>query len=276
MSLTDTELLNDYPCAVLHPTLKGCYFLLTWYSEDKQNSIILAKTQKGIINTFSSVLASTSEADPKEFFHVEVVSPPLDLKLAYAKQAYSHEINIFKDWVVRVLMMINKRPDYIKNCTRFKGNPQYYEGLTPHKWCVKEHLECLNCYRGFSFDAEALFELKKTKYREMTKTSFLKQSMGLSLAPEADPTQKLFAVVGDFGHHRPGMKLIEVTKEGVPSGCLFFCHAEELSIPRQITQKVKEAEKARKEKEAIRLKIIRAEQDKKQLAEIQQYEEFFF
>lgn len=246
-------LVEKFPTLVMVPQAREC-FLLQWYEEYEGNQVILASTEVNAVSMFKRTFQKHSGVEPVKFFRAKFVSPPLDLQVADAQQAYDNMVTNFKSYLSWAAKDLPKGHGFPK-C-------KYHDPELKSR-----HIGCTvkDCYGGVIVDEVRFLELCWAEHDRTTSEALSKRNKKTqypmpSQAPE--PTLgPVYVAMANYGHHCSGLTLNEIGSTDYrgfgSTEYLFFFQGEELSGPKEITDFIEADKKAEKEREAQAAKAFK-------------------
>lgn len=271
MKLEDhIDILKEYPFKVQYPRGGSLYFLIWWTDYDRGHALA-ASSEERIETMLRRVYAKEgSSVKLLDFRHAEIVAPPPEVKRLWALGKLNDDLNQFRWYVGTLFRTASSKDDPVKKdavrckvyCDKYSPPEEQAERAKQDK----DHSSCINCFGGWlpkGHTVESLYLLKRFEPRRFPGTREIqnrppdpkrKDPFFESIAPEADPKRKLYALAQHFGDHSSGLMVEEVGFEDDLSHrfpVTFFFHGEKLKIPERFLdiQKTARADRAREEKE---------------------------
>jgi hypothetical protein len=263
------DILKEYPFKVSYPK-GGSLYLLVWWTQWDRGHALAASGEESIERMLRQVyLREGPEVKLLDYRLAEVVSPPLELRRAYAYGKMVEDVDNFR-WFVGHLFQQAQNNPVKKEATRCKEYRSRWPREEGEVNTDKDHSQCLNCFSGWipkAHTVESLYLLRRHEPRHVGSPGFRlgdAKPTFESEAPEADPSKPLYALSQHFGNHADGLKVDDVTKDDDgkwPYGphlhlapVTFFFHGEKLDIPKQFTALAKTAKRDYEREEAAKKK----------------------
>lgn len=245
----------------------GKHYLLCWWTHDEQHHLIVAKSQESAEKAFASVLQEHSDAEPRDFLQVDIVSPSQKYCEVYAKNQLDKEIGTFWSqftWMVRDYEEeTGKFPTKLRKCSSFVS--KYSDEDNGGQPVIEDehHYNCANCHERL-LPVEGTFESVYLQHRDAYLALHYSSPPKTvkSRAPLQDHILPLYSIITDFGYHQKGLVFnSEVDIEYMRDEYLFFYQS-----PRQADRKAIDAayflhEENWKAKDEARSKKFREEQE---------------
>lgn len=207
---------QDHPLKVYYP-LGGVHYILRWWKYNEQHQVLMAKSQQSLENLAIQVIKNDFDCKLKEYFQVEMVSPPKFYALKAKIQKYEQDVLNFMmqvSWQMKeVIKSGRKIPDLFEICQN------YYD---PDGGSFEEdenHICCKNCFEGLRLNNVSSQEFYEKYIEEWTKLfdySPSPSSEGFySQGREVKPDEILWEAQADLGHHCEGIEFAKVDFEYV-------------------------------------------------------------
>lgn len=274
----------------------GEHKLLMWYEHNEGNHILVAKTEKALLETWVGVYAKEDGGlEPKEFWDVTIVDPPASIIKDIAMENYRRSVDWFKWYIYNHVASEVRdqgkplRPGFWK-CTDYKCRG-YEEGDEdwddrPTEEDDPNHGSCANCREGLnsSYPFETNHDLLIDWW--MTESPERHYSLQKVDAPHEKPVFSegregaLHVVSMDSGHHRPGVGIKESNSyyndEGqphFPKEILFwFQGIKRDRVPKDFVEITKIWEKGRKQRQKETFKKYEDEKRARERKELAVFE----
>lgn len=265
----------------------GPHILLGWYERNEGNHLFVARTVKSLEIMVRGLLAKEPDAELTKQYVGNIVLPPDDLRRKVETARYDHDVKSFKHWFLFEAKKYQERighlPKGLEPCAVYISryyDPENPEDSPPDDYEVENHSSCLNCdgdrviYTG---DYRDLFEAKGKLYNDGYPKTWKTPRPVLEGLP-ADPGLPLLVVTGDFGPHRGGTLLEEVSDHHVTSTWNYthsypncFFQGTEVEVDpalKAVVAQYQDAQKARKEMAKAVVTARRQGQDIQQMARL--------
>ena len=288
------DVLKEWPFKVSCPK-GGTLHLLVWWTPWDRGHALAASSEDRIEHMLRLVyLKEGPEVELRDYRLATVVSPPLELRLAYSRGRLMEDVDNFRWFVGSLFRQAQAKDQPVKKeatrCAEYRSRWPREEGEVNGD---KDHSQCLNCFGGWlpkNHTVESLYLLRRNEPRYIGKNMSWAVSRKKpvetffeSTAPEADPNLVLYALAQHFGDHADGLKIdkIEKDEDGKwPFGAhlhhapfSFFFHGEKLEVPKRFlslattakqdhareeaAKKKKHADERRKENEDANARLLR-------------------
>lgn len=210
--------MERYPLRVHYP-YGGRHFMLRWHAYDEGHIIILARSERGIKESFGAVLRAHGGVTVKEYVEIDIIAPRLEYREAYARAMFDRDMSCFWSWVAHSAESYSEKNDGrmhpgLAACTNYvsmyppeEGEPEAV-GDTRHTFCkncecgiipkngtpISEYLRLRDAFEGRVEGAKPY----KPKVR---------YDGEVSRAPDGDPLKECFAARANFGDHCSGIDI---------------------------------------------------------------------
>jgi hypothetical protein len=274
------DVLKEWPFKVSYPS-GGQLHLLVWWTQWDRGHALAASSEDRIEHMLRQVyLKEGPEVELRDYRVATLVSPPLELRRAYAEGCLVEDVDNFRWFVGSLFRQAQSKDNPVKKeavrCGEYRSRWPREEGDTFED---KDHSQCLNCFGGWlpkNHTVESLYLLRRHEPRHVDRWASKykpKETYFVSTAPEADPTLPLYALAQHFGDHSDGLKIdkIEKNEDGKwPYGAhlhlaptSFFFHGERLEVPKRFITLAKTAKQDYLREEAEKKKA-QAEERKRE------------
>lgn len=266
MRPTVDELVARYPVKFNLPFKDG--FLLLWHSESEGQRSILARTERQVVDVFKSDVERHGLVEAREFWRVSAVAPPGWYREACAEAAYAEDVRQFAAGVVGMVHWVvfgakyDPRPD-LASFAGFRACAGRVdeEGDVAHYGCSPP------CEQGILPRDDPSWE--DFYERAGRRPPALREDSGETPAgdlPDCDPDRVLYALHGDFGHHRDGLSIRTVRRgEHVHEDQMLF-HGTREEVPGEVRD-ILAAERAVQETQKTELRRVFRDRRERESAE---------
>lgn len=275
----------EHPLKVYMP-LDGRFYLCKWHCHAEQHQVILAQSEKSLFQTTKVVLDKFKDAEVRELYLVEMVSPPEERCRQAAIQYHQEEVEQF---ISTVCFRLTGRPTGFNPAVELpKGfvecpgyRCEYEDAGKPSNHALEYHTCCANCYGKIaldpSVDREQFFqEFSPLWYAKHPKRSWSSAQATYSRARVVSSGEKIWKAFPDFGHHSHGVRLEEVGEEILTGNVLFYyiplIDFENLPLMQKVSSFLEETKNARAARELEKnAAFLKSREDR----EAEQYQEMF-
>lgn len=237
---------------------QGVHFVLIWWNYDAQYQLIVARSEKKVIETFKTIsqMPRWDDAKPSKFYKVRMVSPTEDMLNQYALSCYRWDVSMFAGWykheVGRYQDKHKKLPPGVTKCSQYEGEAEFEPGEEI------DHRSCNHCLDGFIHqgltpDETYVNEKLQAKYQKDWKAppipTYQEKEHRRIRPPVADPHMPLF--MAHNAGFNSGVKIyrlksdLSLSRHDAP---MFLFHGKNLPLPEELVR-LEAARKARIRKE---------------------------
>ena len=197
----------------------GRKFLLHWYTYEERGHLLLANSQRSLLNVANSLAQKKPWAELKHYLEIDIVPIPDYMHQLSAQHDRREAINRFKIYLTISLQDLIKAkrnlPRQFYLCDNY--DPQDLAPTDISDWARETHYQCGACHEGIIFPStnERLYDTYSRRWYENSllgsnnpENKYIeKQTQAIQL-PEEDP--QLYFAEPRFGHHNDGIDLRKV------------------------------------------------------------------
>lgn len=249
MKITVEQAMERYPLRVYFP-MPGEYRLLIIHTENEQQQFLLAKSEEGLRRLLQVFIKRERFAPTvRELWHIEMVSPPQQIKEKYAQSKYDWEFSMFRRTLGSAAedFLKNNLPAPMRPCKKYVPDMEQLGSEIIDDSDRKYHICCKTCDGikvVFYTDVEELFLKKYDLYEKLAgvgrppPSKLVKKTITPRaldpLAKDPDLDRTIYIATPHYGPHSSGNVIEELKKDYISTDGfpLFFFQGEKLcSVP---------------------------------------------
>lgn len=235
----------DHPLKVCFP-YGGKYFAAIWWTNNRQNSVILSKSLKSLEKVMIIRLNKHSDFELKKIIEIEIVSPPTDLCEKAKRVLFQQTVDDFLQLVQSELMLLNNKfsdfqtPKMFEKCDRIQDEYHFDCEKCDSRFFILKNLSKEDFYKKYHGEFEKI--IKENTPSKNYKSIDYQSPYKFSVADIADSSKDLYEI--SLGHgFGSGVEFRKTSlNEWINTNpVLFYCHLNselDISIYKEKFEKI--------------------------------------